>query len=237
MKKSSIEKKLESSCRKAIFDFNMVEDASAIAIALSGGKDSLSLLFLLHSIIGKGTKKIDLHAIHVTGAYSCGANLGTSCLKEICDKLNINFIVKEMKEQATECYSCSRIRRTLIFKEAKRKNISHVAFGHHKDDNIETLLLNLFHKGEFAGNLAKLKMVDYEVTIIRPLIYVSEKDIINFASSRGFLRVMCNCPIGQNSKRKKVKQIIDKVEEEFPNVRENLSSASINYGSKKAEKN
>lgn len=111
---------------------------------------------------------------------------------------------------------------------------STIAFGHHRDDSIQTLLMNLLHKGEFAANLPKIKMEDYGVTIIRPLIYIPENAIKKFASQYGFARIMCQCPVGQQSLRRKVDELIDSMEGLFPNVRDNLSQASLRYGSKKA---
>jgi tRNA(Ile)-lysidine synthase TilS/MesJ len=111
-----------------------------------------------------------------------------------------------------------------------------VAFGHHRDDNIETLLMNLMHKGEFAGNLPKVPMHDYGVTIIRPLIFISEQEIWEFAKMYQFARITCQCPVGQVSLRRDVKDLIKLLEETFPNVRTNLAQASHLYGSDKASR-
>ena len=96
--------------------------------------------------------------------------------------------------------------------------------------------MNLFHKAEFAANLPKVPMHDYGVTIIRPLIYVSEAEIKEFAKMYGFARVTCQCPVGQNSMRKQTEQLLSVIEETFPNLRENLSQASFAYASDKALK-
>jgi tRNA(Ile)-lysidine synthase TilS/MesJ len=96
--------------------------------------------------------------------------------------------------------------------------------------------LNLFHKGEFAANLPKVYMYDYDITIIRPLLLVKESLILAFAKEQGFFRMTCQCPVGQNSMRKKVKELIDQIEELFPHLRNNLSHAGQNYGSDKALK-
>ena len=123
----------------------------------------------------------------------------------------------------------------MIFEAARERGITHVAFGHHRDDSIETLLLNLLHKGEFAANLPKVEMVHYGVTIIRPLIYISENDILSFAKLHGFNRMTCQCPVGQKSRRKDVKNILDEIEKIFPNARSNLSLSAHMYGSDKAK--
>ena len=229
---------LESACRKAIYDFAMLENVHKVAIALSGGKDSLSLLYLLHSLRGRGFPLFDIAAIHVSGEFSCGAGIDQNFLQKICDELKVTLIVRKstIKQDNLECYSCSRDRRKQIFEAAKEFGATTVAFGHHRDDNAQTLLLNLLHKAEFAAALPKLYMQRYGVTIIRPLIYIKEESLITFAKQYGFLRISCQCPIGQNSRRKKVDRLIKEMEEVFPHARGNLSKAALLHGSDKARK-
>jgi len=231
-------KKLESTCRKALFDFKMLENTPKVAIALSGGKDSLTLLFLLKAIVGHGFPHVDLAAIHVSGTFSCGASLQEKYLSEICDKLEIPLITRTSSQEleTLECYSCSRMRRKLIFEAAKEIGAVTIAFGHHRDDNAQTLLLNLLQKGEFAGMLPILDMVDFGITIIRPLIYAQEKEIVQFAKEYGFAKITCRCPVGQNSMRKKVDEILSELEEFFPYARLNISRSALIYGSDKARK-
>lgn len=234
---SRLGKKLESTVRKALFDFKMLEGASKLSIALSGGKDSLTLLFLLKAILGRGFPDLEMHAIHVSGEFSCGAGVNIDYLRKICDQLEINFITCESKQklETLECYSCSRERRRLLFEASKAVGSTTIAFGHHRDDNAQTILMNLLHKGEFAGNLPKLTMRDYGVTIVRPLIYVAEQEIRTFAQQQGFMRLMCQCPVGQVSMRKKAEQLLNEMEATFPNARENIANAGLLYGSDKAK--
>lgn len=230
-------KTIESAIRKALFDYEMLDGAKGISIALSGGKDSLTLLFMLKAILGHGFPDLPLYAIHVNGEFSCGASVQENFLSAICKKLEVPLIVREstQKRETLACYRCSRERRKLIFEAANDVGAPLVAFGHHEDDSNQTLLLNLLHKGEFAGNLPKLKMHDYGVTIIRPLIYVPEKAIYEFAKLYGFARITCQCPVGQDSKRMEVKQLIQEIEKSFPNVKRNLAMATLKYGSQKAK--
>jgi tRNA 2-thiocytidine biosynthesis protein TtcA len=234
---TTLGKELESAFRKALFDFSLLDkEVKKVAIALSGGKDSLSLLFLLHAIRGRGFPLFDLYAIHVDGEFSCGAGVDIKFLEMICRDLEVPLIVRTstQKREELECYSCSRERRKLIFDAAKELGATTIAFGHHRDDSAQTLLLNLFHKAEFAANLPKVYMHDYGVTIIRPLIYISEESLKNFAKHYGFARISCQCPVGQNSKRKTVDQLLKEIEVHFPHVRSNLAKAGILYGSNKA---
>ncbi len=231
-------KKLESSVRKALYDYQMVEGVSKIAIALSGGKDSLALLFLLHAISGKGFPKFDLTAIHVGGEFSCGAGVQENYLRAICEKLEVPFLsrLSTQKREKLECYSCSRERRRLIFDAAQSVGAHTIAFGHHRDDNAQTLLLNLLHKGEFAGTLPKIEMVRFGLTIIRPLTYVPEEELRQFAKEYGFARISCQCPVGQHSMRKKVDSLLTEMETYFPHARSNIAAATLIYGSNKAAK-
>jgi tRNA(Ile)-lysidine synthase TilS/MesJ len=122
----------------------------------------------------------------------------------------------------------------LLFNAAKDVGATTIAFGHHRDDHAQTILMNLLHKAEFAGNLPKIHMQEYGVTIIRPLIYIAEQDIRTFAQQQGFARIVCRCPVGQNSMRKQVDQLLSEIEATFPNARENIAKAGLLYGSRKA---
>ncbi len=229
---------IESSCRKALYDFSMIDSSSPLSVALSGGKDSLSLLFLLHAISGRGFPPFHLHALHVEERFSPNGEKTKNNVTAICKELGVPLILQpfpDVKEKL-ECYACSRIRRKLLFTAARTIGSSTIAFAHHRDDNIQTLLMNLLQKGEFCSMLAKIKMVQYDITIIRPFIYVSEEEIIRFAHNHGFLTTSCTCPFGANTKRKSAERLVQAMEKEFPNARKNLSHSAIFYGSKKAEK-
>lgn len=230
-----IPRHLESAVRKALYDYEMLAETK-VAVALSGGKDSLTLLKLLKTVSGRGFPPLDLMAIHVGGEFSCGAGVNEAYLAGFCRELEVPFVVRhsEQKWEKLECYTCSRERRRLIFAAAREHGMTTVAFGHHRDDSTQTLLMNLLHKGEFAANLPKLTMHDYGITIIRPLILVSEAIIRDFARQEGFLRVMCQCPVGQNSMRKQTDRLLDEMQALFPNARENLARAGLLYGSNKA---
>ena len=231
-------RRLESATRKAIFDFHLLDGVGKLGIALSGGKDSLTMLFLLNAIRGRGLPYFDIVGFHASGETSCGASVGNPFLIDFCKQLQIPLVIRQMPpfKGELECYSCSRRRRTLLFDMAKEEGCQTIAFGHHRDDNAQTLLMNLLHKGEFAGLLPKLTLYKYGVTIIRPLIYLEEAAITSFAKHYGFQRITCRCPAGQNSLRKKTDKIITSLEALYPNVRGNLADASLKYGSQKAQK-
>lgn len=229
-------RRIESLCRKALYDFALVQEAPKVAVALSGGKDSLSLLYMLHAIKGRGFPDFDLIAIHVAGEFSCGAGVNQQWLKAICRELQVPFIERQSTQtlETLECYRCSRERRKLIFNAAKEEGAEVIAFGHHRDDSAQTLLMNLLQKGEFAANLPKVPMHRYGVTIIRPLIYVAEEEIRRFAQEFGFARITCQCPVGQKSKRKEIDKLLTQLDDIYPHARQNIASAGLNYGSDKA---
>lgn len=229
-------RRMESQIRKAMYEHALVDGCEKVGIALSGGKDSLAMLLHLSRISGRGFPPFKLYAFHVSGVFSCGAGVDGGYLRAICKQLDVPLFIRESHRtlEELECYSCSRERRTALFEMAKEQGVERIAFGHHRDDNIQTLLLNLLMKGEFAGNLPKVPMVKYGVTIIRPLIHVPEADIRTFAQQQGFARITCQCPVGQTSKRRATEELIAEMEAVFPNARTNLSHAAALYGSQKA---
>lgn len=228
---------MESLIRKALYEFDMLPQGIAkVAVALSGGKDSLALLLMLKAIAGRGFPPFDLVAIHVQGEFSCGAGVQTSYLQNICDQLKLPLVIRSstQKLETLECYSCSRERRRLIFEAALQQGAETIAFGHHRDDHAQTLMMNLLHKAEFEGNLPKIRMHKYGVTLLRPMIFVAEEEIRTFAKQQGFLRIMCRCPVGQNSTRKQVANLLHEIEQLFPHASENIAKAALLYQTGKA---
>lgn len=232
------DKKIESLIRKALHAFEMLDQGEeTLGIALSGGKDSLTLASMLAYISGKGFAKFKLHAFMVVGPFSCGPAVQVSQAQKLCRDLDIALtLIDSGQNRLTNCYTCSRSRRSLIFRAAKKLAIEKVAFGHHMDDSIETLLMNMLHKAEFCANLPKIHMHKFNITILRPLIYISEKEIIAFAKRHGFLKILCQCPVGARSKRREMKDLIDTIQESYPNARQNLSLLAHKYGDIKAMK-
>lgn len=230
-------RRIESAVRKALYEFKMLDGVEHVAVALSGGKDSMTLLLMLHAISGRGFPPFKLTALHVDGSVSCGAEVSHSFLASFCRQLDVPLLVSTSKEEAipTECYSCSRARRKELFRMANEMGCSTIAFGHHSDDHVQTVLMNLFHKGEFAGLMPKIHMVRYGVTIIRPLIFIREQEIRSFAKSSGFHRLTCQCPFGQNSMRKETEKMVQQIEELYPHARKNLCRAVSVSGSDKAK--
>lgn len=229
-------KRLESSVRKAAHHFHLLEDVDHLAVALSGGKDSLTLLTILLALRGRGFPPFTLSAIHIDGAFTCGAGVQIDFLRAFCEKREVPLYVRHSTQtlETLSCYPCSRERRSLLFDEAKKIGATTLAFGHHQDDCVQTFLMNLFQKGEAEGMLPKLKMYHYGVTIIRPLVYITEAQIREFAKSQGFARITCRCPVGEHSGRMHVENMLKEMEHHFPNVRSNLASVARSVSTGKA---
>ncbi|EPP35119.1 PP-loop family protein [Chlamydia ibidis] len=229
-------KRIESLIRKALYTHHMLDKHNKIVIALSGGKDSLTLLLMLKAISGRGFPELDLHAINIGGKYSCGAEISQQYLQNICNKIRVPFtsVPSPYNPETPECYSCSQVRRRLLFKAAQEIGASAIAFGHHRDDLIQTTLMNLLHKAEFAGMLPVVEMVYFNTTILRPLIFTPEFLIRKFAKESGFARVTCRCPVV--SLRTKTEEALKTLEEIFPQARHNIALAVEQHGSSKSNR-
>lgn len=231
-----IGKRIESLVRKALYTYAMLEKHQKIVVALSGGKDSLTLLLMLKAISGRGFPELDLHAIHIGGKYSCGAGISQQYLANICNRMQVPFrsIASSYEPDVLECYACSQVRRRLLFQSAKEIGATAVAFGHHRDDLVQTTLMNLLHKAEFSGMLPVLDMVHFDITILRPLIFIPEAWIRKFAKESGFARVTCRCPV--ISLRTKTEAILKDLEQTFPQARHNIALAVERFGLSNSQK-
>lgn len=231
-------KKFLSLLRCAIYRFELLPQSTTpikIGVALSGGKDSLALLIALKEISGKGVAPLELHALHIGGSVNCGSSVSLIHSKKLCEALNVPLHVKTAaKQEKLECYSCARERRRLLFNMAKEQGIETIAFGHHRDDNAQTILLNLLQGAKPAGMLPKVPMKHYGVTIIRPIILIPEEMIISEIKAMSLLRATCQCPVGQTSKRNEVKTLLRSMETLFPKARAHLAQAALSWGSKGA---
>lgn len=229
-------KKTLSLVRCAIHKFDLLPASASltpikVGIALSGGKDSLALLIALKNISGRGIATLELYALHIGGSVNCGSSLSLVHSKRVCEMLEVPLHVKTAKKQEKlECYSCARERRRLLFSLADELGITTIAFGHHRDDNAQTLLLNMLQGAKPAGMLPKVPMLHYGITIIRPLILIPESVIISEIQAMKLLRATCQCPVGQRSKRREVKKLIEDLEKKFPLTREHLATVALQWG-------
>lgn len=211
--------------RKAIEDYNMIEDGDKIAVALSGGKDSISLLKGLKNLQIFYPKKFDLIAISVNPGFE---SFDTELLQKTCDEIGVPFfeekydiskIVFEDRKEKNPCSLCANLRRGILNSVAKREHCNKIALGHNLDDVIETFLMNLF----FAGNISTFSPTNYMsrsgLTVIRPLVYASEKDTKRYIKRSGSKIMVKVCPMDGHSTREYIKNLIYTISLKNPHVK------------------
>lgn len=216
---------ISKSMGKAIMDYNMITAGDKILVAVSGGKDSLTMLQVLNDRKAFVPVKYDLLAVHVDMGYPCQH---PKLLAEYFKKMGIDYhiekidILKGKSRKDISCFWCSWNRRKALFQVADRLGCTKVALGHHMDDICETILLNLFFQGEFSAMNPKQELFKGKITIIRPLAYVQEDLIRKFAKGFDFPHHKCACPNSIISQRTKVKQIIKDLEKISPDIKKNI---------------
>ncbi|MEM4723811.1 MAG: ATP-binding protein [Candidatus Hadarchaeum sp.] len=215
---------------KALRDYEMIADGDRVAVAVSGGKDSFTLLYLLWLRQQSFPERYEIVAVHVR---MHGAN-GTPCLaldiRSVLEKTGLSPLpleVVDIGEQPDNCSRCSFLRRKAIFETAQRLGCNKVALGHHADDAAQTTLLNLIFHGKVETLYPKRLFFGGQITLIRPLIYLPEKRIARFAQACAFPLQAIACPYSTNSRRTFVKDIIRMLEHDYPKVKINLFRAGL----------
>jgi tRNA 2-thiocytidine biosynthesis protein TtcA len=210
---------------KAIIDYNMLAEGDKVAVAVSGGKDSLSLLHILNERRAFVPIKYDLVAIHIDSGYP---HSYSKKLEAYFRKAKINYHIekidalKNTKKKDINCFWCSWNRRKALFETVDRLGIKKIALGHHKDDIVETILLNLFFHGEISSMNPRQELFSGRIVIIRPLAYVEEDLLRRFAKQQKFPNDNCRCPNSLISHRSKISRIIKELEKTCPEVKTNI---------------
>jgi len=211
---------------RAIMDYKMLDDGDRIAVAVSGGKDSLTLLHVLNDRRKFVPIKYELLAVHVDMGYPCNH---PKILAEYFKKMGVEYHIEKIDilkpgqtRKDISCFWCSWNRRKALFQVADRFKCSKVALGHHHDDIIETTLLNLFFQGEISTMSPRQELFKGKIKIIRPLAYVEEDLIRSFVKTLDFPHHKCSCPNSITSMRTKVEGIIKELKKVCPDVKKNI---------------
>ncbi len=228
---------------KAIRDYDMIQDGDRVALAVSGGKDSLTLLKLLNLRRRTVPERYELVAVNVQADYQCLGHLPSEELKRLFELEGVEYSIERVSilgegGQDPDCFWCSWNRRKAIFIAADRLGCNKVAFAHHADDVAQTTLLNLFYHGRLETMEPRVEFFGGRLTLIRPLVYVPEKEIARFAEACGFPSPSRRCPKSVSSKRTRMKELLRAIEKECPQVKTNLLRAAQRgpAGSRKAQK-
>ena len=214
----------------AISDYNMIVEGDRVMMCLSGGKDSYVMLDILLQLRKKTPVNFDLVVFHLDQKQpGYPAGLMTDYLKthdieyEIVERDTYSIVKETISEGKTMCGLCSRLRRGIIYRFARENGISKIALGHHRDDIVETLFLNMFFGSKLKAMPPKLRSDDGEHVVIRPLAYCRELDLFNYSAMVGFPIIPCTlCGSQQNMQRAKIKKMLNEWELEHPGRVENI---------------
>lgn len=224
--------KLLSKMRQAINDYKLIEDGDKIAVGLSGGKDSLTLLHLLNSYRKFSPEKFELIAITLNPG-----KVDNSPLHKLCKDLEIEFheiqtdiqqIVFDIRKEKNPCSLCAKLRRGILNATAKNLGCNKVALGHHKDDAVETLMLAISYEGRINCFSPKTLMDKNTITLIRPMVYIPEVSIKSISKKYNFPIITNPCPADKKTKREDIKNLIDQLDNRIPGFKKNIFGALTN---------
>lgn len=223
-----------SEVRKAVDDYHMIAEGDKIAVGISGGKDSLTLLYALSSLRRFYPHPFELVAVTVDLGF---ANLDLSEIKKLCEKLEVPYtvvktqigqIVFEQRQENNPCALCAKMRKGALNEAMKQLGYNKIAYAHHMDDVVETMMLSLLYEGRFHTFSPVTYLDDTGLTVIRPLIYMKEADVIGFVRKYEVPVVKSPCPADGHTKREYVKQLLKQLNTENPGVKQRMFTAIQN---------
>jgi tRNA(Ile)-lysidine synthetase-like protein len=224
---------IEKSVGKAINDYSLIRENDKVLVALSGGKDSLVMLDTISNRRKRLPIKYDILAVHVH-VKNIGYKIDYEFIKDFCHKHNVPLHILEAEaileddDKTTPCFICSRLRRKLLFDFVKETNCNKLAFGHHRDDAVETLLMNMMFNSSISSIPPSLSIFDGEFEIIRPLIFLGEDEIKKYAELKNFPPELKTCPYSEGTHRFAIKRILGEMEKINKKARQNIYASMSN---------
>lgn len=226
--------KLMSLTRKAVDEFNLIEPGDKIAVGVSGGKDSLAMLYALHGLMRFYPNPFTIEVITVDLGHP---DFESQKIKELCDSLSLPFtlvkteiaqIIFDERKESNPCSLCAKMRKGALNETAKKLGCNKVAYAHHKDDVVETMLLSLIFEGRFHTFSPKTYLDRMDLTVIRPLLYVNEADVIGFKNKYALPVEKSPCPVDGYTKRQYAKDLLSDLTKENPGTKERMFTAIMN---------
>lgn len=223
-----------SHVRRAVDDYHMIQEGDRIAVGISGGKDSLTLLLALNALKRFYPQHFTIHAVTVDLGFG---NLDFGRIEALCKELNIPYtivptqifdIVFNQRQESNPCALCAKMRKGALNDAVRAAGCNKVAYAHHKDDVVETMLLSLIFEGRFHTFSPITYLDRMELTVIRPLLYMNEADVIGFVNKYHVPVVKSPCPADGHTKREYVRQLLRQLNRENPGVRDRMFTAVQN---------
>ena len=225
---------LLSFTRKAVDEYQMIQEGDHIAVGISGGKDSLTLLYALHGLKRFYPNKFELSAITVDLGYE---EFDLDPVHELCQELGVPYkvvktdiahILFEERKESNPCSLCAKMRKGALNDAVKEMGCNKVAYAHHKDDIIETMLLSLIFEGRFHSFSQKTYLDRMDLTVIRPIMFVDEADVIGFKNKYNLPVVKSKCPVDGYTKRQYAKELVRQLNTEHPGAKNRMFTAILN---------
>lgn len=220
-----------SHVRRAVDDYHMIQTGDRIAIGISGGKDSLTLLYAMNDLKRFYPKHFEICAVTVDLGFD---NLKLDRIRELCSTLGVEYmivktdiaqIIFEDRREENPCSLCAKMRKGALNQAVKETGCNKVAYAHHKDDVVETMLMSLFYEGRFHTFAPVTYLDRMDMTVIRPLMYMNEADVIGFVNKYNVPVVKSPCPADGHTKREYVKNLLRQLNLENPGVKERMFTA------------
>lgn len=226
-------KQILGAMRKAINDFDMIQDGDKIVVGISGGKDSMTLLYALKLFQRFSPAKFDLYAVTLSMGFD---NFDVTPIYDFCNKIDVPYkvvnteiakIVFDIRKEPNPCSLCAKMRRGALHDTVKELGFNKIALGHHADDAIETMFLSMLYEGRITTFKPVTHLDRKDIYNIRPLVYVKEKQVISAIERHNIPVVKSPCPMDKNTKREEVKQLLNQIYKTIPEGRDRLLT-SIN---------